>query len=279
MKCEKCNTNKDKSKFAPTTSKFFPSGHINICFPCVNKHVSGDDLNQVDRFLQHCNIAFYPNEWRKIWKREPHTAFHKYTHTHYDLKYTKYDWGEQNEKLKDVARKGVIDSELEELSPFLIQELKIKWGDLPEIDLIRLERYYNASLSDYNVSTEVQRDILRKICRLSLIIDSNLTEGKIDKDAITQYDKLMNSALKTLETSQSEGITSVSEVVAFIEQNGFQPKFYTGIPRDELDLMEQNSQEYLRDLILGEVNLTDLYEARKRLVEGEESDVEKADDI
>ena len=271
-KCEQCNTAKNKSEFAPTTSLFFPSGYINICFTCIEQKVDGNDLNQVDRFLQHCNIAFMPNEWRKMWKREEKGAFRKYTHTYYDLKYGKYDWGKQNNKLMELAKKGVATYELEELRPELIAELKMNWGDMPELDLVRLEKYYNSSLNDYNVSTETQRDMLRKICRLSLMIDNDLAAQKVDKDAIAQYDKLMNSALKTLETSQQEGITSVGEIIAFVEQNGFQPKFYTGIPKDEIDMLMKNVQEYLKDLVLGEVNLTDLYEARKRVKDSKEAD-------
>ena len=267
MKCEMCHKNHPPAQYAPTSSPFFPTGHISICFACVSANVDGNDLNQVDRFLQHCNISFMPNEWRKMWKREQAEAFRKYTNTYYDLRYGKYDWGTQNAKLMELARKGIATYELEELRPELLAELRLSWGELPELDLLRLEKYYNSSLNDYNVSTETQRDMLRKICRLSLMIDNDLSAGKVDKDAIAQYDKLMNSALKTLETSQQEGITSVSEVIAFIEQNGFQPKFYSGIPRDEIDMLMENIQQYLRDLVLGEVNLTDLYEARKRVEE------------
>lgn len=267
MKCELCKENFPQTEFAPTSSAFFPNKHINICFSCVEKNVDGNNLNQVDRFLQHCNIAFFPNEWRKMWKREETNAFRKYTHTYYDLKFVKHDWGEQNKKLEELARKGATNYELEELRPEYITELKLTWGDLSELDLVRLEKYYNSSLNDYNVQTETQRDMLRKICRISVLIDDDLAKGVVDKDKVAQYDKLMGSALKTLETTQGEGITSIGEIVAFMEQNGFQPKFYSGIPKDEIDLMMENVQEYLRDLVLGEVNLTDLYEGKKRAQE------------
>ena len=265
--CELCNTKTPQSEFAPTTSPFFPAGHINLCYSCVEKNVDGNNLNQVDRFLQHCNIAFYPNEWRKMWKREPESTFRKYTSTYFDLHYAKNDWNEQNKKLEALARKGAATYELEELRPEYLAELRLTWGDLPELDLVRLEKYYNASLNDYNVQTETQRDMLRKICRISVLVDDDLSKGVVDRDKVAQYDKLMTSALKTLETTQGEGITSIGEIIAFMEQNGFQPKFYSGIPKDEIDMMMENIQEYLRDLVLGEVNLTDLYEAKKRAQE------------
>lgn len=275
MKCEECKIEQPTSSYAPTSSAFFPKGHISICFKCIEKQVDGNDLNQVDRFLQHCNIAFYPNEWRKMWKRENTAAFSKYTNTYYDLKYAKQDWSNQNKKLIELSKHGVVDAQLEELKPELLAELRINWGDLPDLDLLRIEKYYNANLNDYNVQTEAQRDMLRKICRISILIDDDLSKGVVDKDKITQYEKLMTSALKTLEASQQQGITSVGEIVSFMEQNGFQPNFYSNTPRDEIDFMMENVQEYLRDLVMGEVNLTDLYEAKRRAFDKLEADKEE----
>lgn len=267
MKCEACKKEKASAEYAPSSSPFWPHGHINICFDCIEKLIDGNDLNQVDRFCQHCNITFMPNEWRKIWKRDGNTAYRKYTHSYYDLNYGKYDWGEQNQKIMDLARKGLVETELDELKPKFLEELKLTWGEMEEIELIRLEKYFNSSLNDYNVQTEAQRDMLRKICRISIMIDSDLINGIVDKDKITQYEKLMTSALKTLETTQEEGISSVGQVIEYIERNGYQPRFYEGIPKDEIDMLMKNIQEYLRDLILGEVNLTDIYDRRKNMKE------------
>lgn len=277
MKCDNCRKEKPNAEYAPTSSAFFPQGHINICYDCIEKNVDGNDLNQVDRFCQHCNIAFMPNEWLKLWKRDEKGAFRKYLNSYYDLNYGKFDWGEQNERLMELAKNGTVEYEIEALKPEYIHKLKINWGDLPELDLLRLEKYFNSSLNDYNVQTEAQRDMLRKICRLSIMIDQDLINGKVDKDAIAQYDKLMTSALKTLETTQQEGISSVGQVIEFIERNGYQPRFYEGIPKDELDMLEKNIQEYLRDLVLGEVNITEIYERRKNIVERSEKEFKYED--
>jgi len=267
--CEMCNRSQPETNYAPTSSAFFPSNHINVCYSCLEEMVDGNDLNQVDRLCQHINVAFLPNEWRKIWTREGKESFKKYFNSYYDMNYTKYDWGEQNEKLMQKAREGIINNELDELSDELIQELKMEWGDMPKLSLLRMEKFFNSSLGDYNVQTEVERDMLKKAARISMLIDNQLIEGIIDKDATSQYDKIINSVLKQLETSQSEGISSISQVVEFIEKNGFQPKFYEGIPRDEIDMMEKNIQEYLRDLVHSEVNLTELFEKKWKEKKGD----------
>lgn len=263
IKCEQCKKNKDVNEFMPSTGYLWPNGHINMCYTCVEELIDGNDLNEVDRLFQHANMAFLPNEWRKMWKREGSAAFRKYANSYQEINYYKYDWGEQNKELEKLARDGVITTELDELTPSLVKRLKVSWGELPELDLIRLERFYNASLSDYNVQAETQKDMLRKIARLSVLIDQDLAEGLVDKDKITQYDRLMTSALKTLETTQSGGITAIGQVIEFIERNGYKPHFYEGIPRDEIDMIEKNIKEYLRDLVQGEVNLTDLYERKQ----------------
>ena len=265
--CDLCKQSLPISQFAPTSSPFFPSGRINLCFGCVESNLDQTNLNQVDRFLQHCNIAFYPNEWRKMHKRDPVAALRTYTNTYYDMKYVKHDWGTQNTKLQQLAREGLIDTQLEELEPQLIAELRATWGNLDTETLKRLERYYNSSLNDYNVQIEAHRDLLRKICRLSIMIDDDLAQGIVDKDKITQYERLMSTMMKTLEEATGEGISSIGEIVTFMEQNGFQPNFYSGVPRDEMDLLMENMQEYVRDLVLGEVNLTELYEGKKRAME------------
>lgn len=264
MKCEKCKKEKSVSDFMPSTGYLWPNGHINICYDCIEVFIDGNNLNEVDRLCQHANMAFLPNEWRKIWKRDGSKAFKKYAHMYNEINYYKYDWGAQNEKLAELARAGVIATELDELKPELIAKLKLAWGDLPELDLIRVERFFNASLSDYNVQTEAQKDMLRKIARLSVLIDQDLAAALVDKDKITQYDKLMTSALKTLETTQQSGITSIGQVIEFIEKNGYKPRFYEGVPRDEIDMIEKNIQEYLKDLVQGEVNLTDIYERKRQ---------------
>jgi hypothetical protein len=122
--------------------------------------------------------------------------------------------------------------------------------------------------------------MLRKIARLSVMIDRQLEKGKVDKDLMAMYEKLLTSVTKTLETMEGEGISAISELVEFIERNGYQANFYDGVPRDEIDMIMVNMQEYLKDLIEGEVNLTELYEQKKRqlLARGETPAAVEAED-
>ena len=198
MICEQCRKKKPISEYMPSSGSFWPNGYINICYDCIESSVDGKDLNQVDRLLQHANMAFLPNEWRKIWSREGQSSFRKYANMYFDINYYKYDWSDQNERLMKLAEDGMIDTELDELTPAFIAELKVTWGDLPEIELLRLEKLYNSSLGDYNVQKAVDKDMLRKMARVSILIDQGLLKSKIDKDLMAAYDKLVSSIKKSL---------------------------------------------------------------------------------
>lgn len=263
-KCETCSKSKPDSEYMPSSSPFWPRGHIHICYDCVEELVDGNDLNQVDRLLQLSNTAFMPQEWRKLWKREGIKAFRKYATLYNDFNYYKYDWSDQNERLMEAAKKGVIDLELEELKPAFLKKLKTRWGDLPEYDLVWLETYYNNIMSDYNVQEETQRDMFRKICRMSLYIEKDLQNGGIDKDFMTQYNNFMTSALKNVQKKDSNAITSVGQIVEFIERNGYRANFYDGVPRDEIDMLLENMKEYIADLVRGETNLPEIYAQTKQ---------------
>jgi len=278
MVCEKCRKNKQVSEFMPTTSPFWPNNHINVCYECIEGLVDGNDMNQVDRLFQHANMAFLPNEWRKIWVREGSGSFRKYANMYYDINYYKYDWTEQNQRLMELAEKGLIETELDELKPAFVAELKATWGDLPEIDLLRLEKLYNASIGDYNVEKAIHQDQLRKMARMSIIIDQGLTKGKVDKDMMSAYDRLVASINKSLEDAASTGVSVVSQLVEFIERNGYKPTFYEGVPRDEIDMIEENVKTYLKDLVEGEVNLTDMYERRKQKLQEKLEKVSEEDE-
>jgi hypothetical protein len=261
MKCKKCKKNKTMQEFAPAYSPFWLDGHIDICYDCLGEMVDYSNLNEVDRLCQYANMAFLPEDWRKMFKREGDAAFRKYANIYNEINYYKYDWGQQNEALKVLAEEGVVELEIEELRPSKLKELRLKWGDVvTESDLVRMERYFNRSLSEWAITKETEKDQLRKIVRLSVMMDNNLATGKPDKDLLGMYDKLVTQLHKTVGNKQQVGYNSLSQLTAFIERNGYKPQFYDGVPRDEIDMMMNDIQSYLRDLVSSEVNFEEMLE-------------------
>lgn len=281
--CHACATNRSALELVPSHSPFWPTGRTSLCYACVESMVDGEDLNQIDRLCQFANIAFLPEEWRKMWKQHEKNAFKRYCESYYSINYYKYDWSEQNETLKAKASKGTIELELDELRPDLLAKLKMEWGDLPERDLIALEELFNTSLADYAIYTAQEREMMKKICRLSLLIDHDFNNQIVDKDKIAQYDKLLTSLQKVVDKNESNGINTASDIVEFIERNGYVANFFDTLSRDEYDLIINNIHEHNRDLVLSAINISEKYESRKKQLQnrrnGKVEELEKLEEL
>lgn len=263
--CHICNKSKQPHDFVPSYSPFHPSGRTSLCYDCAKTMVDPTDLNQVDRWCQFANMAFLPDEWRKLYRQYGDSAFQRYAESYHGINYYKYDWGEQNQKIIEIATKGLVDLELEELTDAKYAELSRVWGGtFSHAELIQLEELFNSSLQDYTVSAATDRDMLRKVCKLSLMVDKDFAGGRVDAAKLKQYESLLASLQKAVEKNETGGITSLGQILAFVERNGYKPSFYDGIPRDELDMMEQNIKEHISDTVTSAVNISEIYEQRKR---------------
>ena len=262
--CQVCGKNKILEEFIASSSPFWVNGHINICYSCIKELVDYTDLNAVDRLLQFANIAFEPNEWVKIYNREQDNVFELYTRSRAMKNYLKYDWGEQNQRLIDKARTGVIDAEIDELAPEFYAKMRIKWGDFPDEQLRYLEQFYNEMLDDFSVSTATDRDLLKKFAITALKNEELLKMGELDKTVMQSYQEFYKMVQKSLGEAQEQEISSIGEIVGMIEKKGYQPHFYDGVPRDEIDFMLEDMQQFTKELVLGAVNIDSVYKAAER---------------
>jgi len=262
MKCRVCNKTKDQSDFPTVRSPFYPSGKADVCFSCLQTMVDLEDLNQVNRLCQFLNLAFLPGEWVKIYKREGASkAIRYYSEVYCQNNYITQDWSEANERLIKMAKEGVEKFEIEELKESELKRLQRIWGESIEpTDLMRMEAGYNQSLQDFAAEKEAERDLLRKMVRISTIIDRGLESGKVEKELFAMYDKLYTQVTKTLASKESSGFSALSEITSFLERNGFQPQYYDGIPKSEADIIIEDIKEYLRDLVAAEVNFSEMVE-------------------
>lgn len=108
-----------------------------------------------------------------------------------------------------------------------------------------LDAYYADTVSDFVVKTRNHKDYCRKIAKASLSVDeasnemlNNIpgAEKKYDKATAT-FDKLSQSAKlseKTRSANEVSGLSSISEIVARLEQTGFLQKKIT-FEKDSID--------------------------------------------
>ena len=111
-----------------------------------------------------------------------------------------------------------------------------------------------------------------KLAKVSLKLDQLIDLGDIEGAQKTErmYDNLMKSGSFTAHQNKEEekrGIDSLGEVVALCESQGFIPKYYDDVPKDKVDRVLQDLQEYTRSLIMEETNIGDLIDNAVRQIE------------
>ena len=190
------------------------------------------------------------------------------------------------EELFDPSEYMVADDDLTKEDK---QYLLNKWGRTYTIpECIKLEKLYLEMMDSYDIRTASHLDYLLKICRVSLKIDQALECNDIDgfQKMTKVYDLLMKSAKFT--AAQNKEISgdftdSIGVVVAMCEEEGFVPKFHIERP-DIVDVTLNDMNNYLRTLIMNEMNLGNMIEVYLQKMiqeENKEEDIieEGEDDI
>ena len=111
-----------------------------------------------------------------------------------------------------------------------------------------------------------------KLAKVSLKLDQLIDIADID--GAQKVEKMYNSLMKSgnftaLQNKQEaqQGIDSIGEIVALCESKGFIPRYYIDSPKDKVDRVLQDMQEYTRSLIMEETNIGDLIDNAVKQIE------------
>ena len=192
-------------------------------------------------------------------------------------------------ELSEDQKKLIFDVPIvnkNKLSRQELADLQEKWGAIAadgstvlytEQELVRLEKFWNEMMEDFDIRTTSHRDYLKKICKCSLKSEDALDLG--DAEAFSKlaklYDNLMKSANFTPiqnKEAQDGKFDSVGELVALCEkEKGKIPRWSLDIPQDIIDYTIKNLNDYTTTLVKEENNLGDLIEeAVKQLIAAEQ---------
>ena len=167
--------------------------------------------------------------------------------------------------------------------------LCLKWGKTyrPE-EWVKLEQLYEEMMASYDIQTAGHIDTLKLVCKTSLKANQLLDIGDVDgaQKMVKMYDGLMKSGKFTAQQNKAESgeyVDSVAELVAICETDGFIPRYYIDEPKDKVDRVLQDLQNYTRTLVTEEMNLGNLIENAIKQIEIDkekeaQGDAEAADD-
>lgn len=147
-----------------------------------------------------------------------------------------------------------------------------------------MEQLYNDMMESYDIQTAGHIDTLKKICKVSLKMDQLLDIGDVDgfQKVSKVYDALMRSGKFTAaqnKATEGEYVNSVSELIALCEQDGFIPRYYVDEPKDKVDRVIEDLQNYTRRLVTEETNIGTLIEKALKNIEKDKENEAQGDTV
>jgi len=260
----KCRQEKPIFNFQYTPSNFFPSHRSLICTSCLETMINQSVLGEVDRLCRYLDIPFDLDAWTRLYAIHKDHTLTAYFNTLLDSHYQALQWADENERWRLAQKEGTIDDEIKTLSEAKLKKLKKTWSPAYTNDeLLFLEDYYNQILATQNVSTPILQSRARDLCELTLRAKKGIREGldvKKDMDAIENIIKTCKfDASNAKNTADFE---SIGELMVYYGKKGWHPKWRQE-PQDSIDFLMQNTQNYLKRLVINEGNFAEQVENKR----------------
>lgn len=251
--CKVCDKTKKINEFYKVDSKLHPDGIMDVCTDCVKNNTDASDIEDVVGVLRQMNKPFIKDVWEgavenssKL-KSKPH-PLGEYMRNVNSLKQYEGKTFKDSEDVfvvSDMYDDSIVsvkrdDGEEIHFDP----ELIIKWGDrYTQFELLKLEKFYQEMGMQYDVSTEIQKNLLRQLATISLEMDKAIADGefKIYNDLVRSQNTIMQSSgfrpIDKRNINDEIGMNSFSEIWAEIEKEGFIPAGLVDYPKDDIDAM------------------------------------------
>ena len=264
--CSRCNGSFGPDAFSETKSFFYKDGYLPICNSCIEEYLveNNFDWEAVDKICQYADIPFVPSEFERLHEMNGDKVFPVYAKVFLSSDYNGVDWGVYFRKFKELKEAGLIDDELPVIKEKKLSQLKEKWGaNYDEEELHYLEGLYDGMLQTQNVNGALQDDQAKKLCKISLEIDSRIREGSDFDKILSSYDKLVKVAEFTPKNvKNATDFDSVGEVFRWLEKRGWVNKFYDGVTQDVVDETMKNIMNFNQRLYVNESGITEEIERR-----------------
>lgn len=264
--CSRCNGSFGPDAFSETKSFFYKDGYLPICNSCIEEYLveNNFDWEAVDKVCQYADIPFVPSEFERLHKMNGDKVFPVYAKVFLSSDYNGLDWGVYFRKFKELKEAELIDDELPVIKEKKLSQLKEKWGaNYDEEELHYLEGLYDGMLQTQNVNGALQDDQAKKLCKISLEIDSRIREGSDFDKILSSYDKLVKVAEFTPKNvKNATDFDSVGEVFRWLEKRGWVNKFYDGVTQDVVDETMKNIMNFNQRLYVNESGITEEIERR-----------------
>jgi hypothetical protein len=236
--CSMCTRERSlKNNFYSSASPLFRNdGKVPYCKECLKEMIDVEDLDTVHEVLQAIDKPFLAEIWKKAIESKKDT-FGEYMrmvcslHQYKNLTYKNSSTKEKIEKTfldKDHRELDSIkDIETEQGNITITKELKSKWGNYTNREILEMERLYKEMLFANSIETPQHQRQLYFYCKLSVLMDRALTEGDYAgyEKLSRQFAELQKSSgfrpIDRKSSDEANGIKSFSQIFAEVEANGY----------------------------------------------------------
>jgi len=259
--CPKCGKDLPPNKFFEINDFVFPNGRVPICINCLSREIqkNQDSFSTVDRILQYMGIPFIVDKWLSVQSNYKDKALEFYVKMYKENKFPYIDWDSAFKKYKELEEQGELEKNISHLTTAELNNLRNKWGEeyTDEKELYQLEKLYQGIVNTYTIFGENQLDQVRKLCKISLLIDQRIRADEDFDKLIKSYNELQKAAnLAPKNIKNATDFSSVGEIFAYLEKDHkWMNKFYDNVPKDIVDKTMDDIQKWTRHLYVNESSI------------------------
>ena len=266
--CSQCKKELPPNQFIPTKDPLFAGGYCNICNDCLQKIVqeNGGSFEIIDRICQWLGVPFIPDKWIEVSQGFGASAIDVYLKMNRERKFDYINWDDAFQYYKELEANGLLKDEIVPLSQGELRRLRQKWGKeyTDEEELKYLEHLYQDILNTYSIFGGNQLDQIKKICKVSLVIDQKIRSGEpYDKDIRSYNDLCKLANLEAKNIKDATDFSSVGELFAYLEKNKkWMNQFYNNVEKDIVDKTMKDMQNWSRTFYINESAIPGEVESR-----------------
>lgn len=241
---------------------------VPICVKCVEEKLNLQNLEDADFFCRTYNLPFHPTMWIKAVEKDSNNILENYTkyfldthkeNLHYTTS-TKDVWREANKEWEKALTHAELLNNIEPIKQDFILRSRMVWGtNFSFEELIKLESQYQNTVASFDINNPMQMDAIRKAAITSVMIDRAMMGAQIKdlKDLSAAYSQFMKMAKidELIESAQTDVIRTVADLANYLEEQGYEFKFYDNYERDVVDKTINDLKEHLRTLVLESTGL------------------------
>ena len=288
MSCFNCGSNE---YIITSNNKLVPD----ICEECALKQISLDSIEEVAYFCRTLNLYFNPSLYLRMYNEDKKHLLYRYSQQlayEYDSEKGYTDstnevWKKVEEEWGTIRRQEELYSRIAPVKEAFIERAKIKWGNgFTFHEYLRLEGMFVNTIKNLNVTDPIKLDIIKKVCKSSVILDTVMEGGASESKQIKEFASAHQTLLKLsgideMANTIRDGdttIRTVADLYKYMEKNGFQFKFYDDVERDIVDKTIKDIQESIRYEIVNATGLESTLESIEKayLQKAEEKEEQEA---